>query len=236
VTKATELPPEALSRERWRRTGPDSGLTWGQYLSGDRFVERVLAHRTPRPDDRILEVGPGYGRILDSLIRLEVPFASYTGIDLSEANVGHLREAFSDEPRARFVHADIEQLELDDRFDLAVSSLTFKHLYPTFEQALRRIAAHLAPGGFVVFDLLESGIVARATRHGAYWKRTPDSSTWVHRYRQQDAARIVRDAGLELAGFDHVTHTKGKRRLLVTARTPGSSPDKASETDGAASS
>jgi hypothetical protein len=50
---------------------------------------------------------------------------------------------------------DIETVNLGDPVDTVISSLTFKHLFPSFEYALRNIAEQLCPEGLVVFDLIE---------------------------------------------------------------------------------
>ena len=59
----------------------------------------------------------------------------YLGLDISRQNVDHLSARFGSE-RVRYQHGDAEVVDIDDRFDLFFSSLTLKHLFPTFEKAL----------------------------------------------------------------------------------------------------
>src|SRR5437879_813442 len=82
------------SRRRWRFTQPTVDLTWGTSLTGDAFVQVASTSKPFGPDKSILEIGPGYGRILKSCLELEVPFQSYLGLDISASNVEWLRKTF----------------------------------------------------------------------------------------------------------------------------------------------
>jgi SAM-dependent methyltransferase len=142
------------SRERWRGVQPDAGLTWGQELSGDAFIAKISEYGAFHPGTRILEIGPGYGRLLKACLDLGVPFSEYVGLDISATNIEHLRERFADQ-RTSFFVGDAESADLEHRYDLLVSSLVFKHLYPTFEATLSNCARMLEPGALACFDLIE---------------------------------------------------------------------------------
>src|SRR5207245_3599102 len=101
-----------------------------------------------------LELGPGYGRLVKSLLEKRVPFNEYYGVDISEKNVAHLSENFNLD-RIHFVHADAETCDLAMSYDVFLSSLTMKHLYPTFERVLVNLARFANPGCMFCFDLLE---------------------------------------------------------------------------------
>ena len=104
------------SRERWRYVHPDAGLTWGLELTGDGFIAKVAEYDAFRPDTSILEIGPGYGRLLKACLDRGVEFDEYLGVDISPLNVEHLRRRFTD-PRTTFIVADAEAMELDKRYD-----------------------------------------------------------------------------------------------------------------------
>jgi SAM-dependent methyltransferase len=129
------------SRERWRHVAPDPDLTWGRELTGNAFVERAQSYGTYGPDKTIVEIGPGYGRLLSSCIELGLDFDSYVGVDLSAANVRHLEDRFADREGVRFIEADVEAVQLPAPADTVLSSLTFKHLFPSFELALSNLAS-----------------------------------------------------------------------------------------------
>ena len=56
-------------------------------ISGDAFVELAKKYCDFSAKKSILELGPGYGRILASLISKEIPYNHFTGIDISINNI-----------------------------------------------------------------------------------------------------------------------------------------------------
>ena len=193
------------STSRWREARPKLDLTWGEALSGGPFVAKVAEHAQLTEQTRILEIGPGYGRLLTALLEQGLPFASYTGLDLSEFNVSHLSERFAD-PRIRFLQGNVDSASIPE-FDVGYSSLTFKHFYPTFQAALTNCASAMSEHGRMVFDLIEG------TR--AYFEH--DDTTYVHCYQRAEVEKIVAEAGLRVLAFDQVVHGPGQARLLVIA-------------------
>jgi len=161
-------------------------------------------------DDRaILEIGPGYGRLLRSLRDRGVGFAEYTALDLSEQNVSHLRAELGDEG-VRFVHGDAATATLSNPVDTVLSFLTFKHIYPTFEGVLANLQPQLAPGGLVLFDLIEGD--------RKYFQL--DGVTYIREYTREQVHEILDRVSLELVAFDRLVHAPGYARLLVVARNP----------------
>jgi SAM-dependent methyltransferase len=197
----------ARSRQRWKNVLPDVHLTWARELDGDAFIAGVEQRGAFTPETRILEIGPGYGRLPASFLARGVPFAAYTGVDISAANVDFLRGRF-DDPRMSFVHHEVEDVTLDGTYDLLISSLTLKHLYPSFEAALENCTKYLIPGAWLIFDLIEGT--------GRHFE--PDSVTYVRSYTRDEVREILTRLNLELVGFDTVTHTPGFQRLLTVAK------------------
>lgn len=197
------------SRMRWRRARPDAILTWGRDLTGHAFIEKAAAHGAFASGGTVLEIGPGYGRLLASALESEAPFARWIGVDLSEQNVAHLRQRF-DDPRAEFVVADAEEYEPPAGIDAILSSLTLKHFYPSFEAALRNLAARLTPDGVVVVDLIEG-------EHLRHFES--DRETFIRWYTRDEVTAIFDACGLD-ATFDYVDHDEdpAHRRLLAVGR------------------
>src|SRR5436853_7504256 len=94
-----------LSQVRWRSDEPDAGLTWGVRMVGDEFVRFLVSHVTLDDTSTIVEIGPGYGRILETLLEQGLPFRRYIGLEISPARVAHLRERFRG-PRVEFPQVD----------------------------------------------------------------------------------------------------------------------------------
>ena len=209
-------PQETRARvqARWGSARPTvSCLTWGREIVGDNFIEKAAEYGVFGEGRTVLEVGAGYGRLLEAAIRLEMPFARYVALDISEQNVLHLQERFPDEA-IQIVHGPVESVRLDEPVDGVISSLTFKHFYPSFEPALQNLEPQLAPGAIVVFDLIEKQVEGELN----YWER---SGTYTCRYTRAEVEAHLTAAKLEVLAFDQVTHVPGRSRLLVVAGKPG---------------
>ena len=136
-----------------------------------------------------------------------VPFKSYVGLDISENNIRYLKECFPSRA-VDFVHGDAEFVALDRTFDTVLSSLTLKHLFPTFEAALSNIAKYVNRGGLFLFDLREG--------ESKYIERRLRSS--LKCYTRSEILEILSRLSLEHVAFDEVKHTPDTSRLLVVAR------------------
>ncbi len=207
------------SRERWRNAAPDAELTWGRELDGDAFITAVATYGTFSEDRSILEIGPGYGRLLRGALAAELPFSRYVGVDLSEKNVRTLTERFSADERIRFINADIESATLDTPVDNVISSLTLKHLYPSWERAVANIVRSVNPGGRFIFDLIERSGVDRLVGTDRYVETADD--TYIRHYSREEVSEMLERSGLEREAFDEVVHAPDFSRLLVVARKPG---------------
>jgi SAM-dependent methyltransferase len=197
------------SRTRWRAAEPTPNLTWDVELTGDAFVERAEHHGAFGEGSHVVEIGPGYGRLLATVTDRGLPFAAYTGVDLSETNVRHLTERFSDE-RVSFVCDDVEQVRFGRPVDAVLSSLTFKHLFPSFERALSNLAEQITAGGVVLFDLIE----------GSRRYFEDDGITYIRWYERPEVEQILTACGLEPVAFEEVRHHPSLARLLVVGRRP----------------
>jgi SAM-dependent methyltransferase len=195
------------SRARWRESSPTSNLTWDVELTGDAFIEKVVATGAFGPEADVLEIGPGYGRLHRACLDAGVRFRSYVGVDLSAENVAHLTERFGSDT-VSFINADIESVELDHDVDLVLSSLTLKHLYPSCERALANVSSRLRPGGRLVFDLIEG--------ERRWWEH--DNVTYIRSYSREEIREILGRIGFTDISFDEVVHCPGRTRMLVIAR------------------
>jgi SAM-dependent methyltransferase len=201
--------------ERWEIARPTVNcLTWALEVVGDNFIKKAAEYGVFGEGRTVLEVGGGYGRLLEAAIRLEMPFERYVAVDISEQNVRHLRERFTDEA-LQFVHSPVESVRLDQPIDSVISSATFKHFYPSFEPALQNLEPQLAPGAVLVFDLIEKRVEGKLN----YWEK---DGRYTCRYTRPEIEAHLEASKLELQAFDQVSHDPGPTRLLVVARKPGS--------------
>ena len=196
-----------LAKSPWRSPAPGHELTWGKELTGDPFAGRTVAHHAfqarPHGDEGRAGLRPHPPKLSRAG---SLPFHRWVGLDLSAENVQHLSREFTD-PRIEFVEGDAESARVDTPVDTVISSLTFKHIYPSFKVALRNLAGQLYERGLVLFDLIES------SRRYFHW----DEITYVREYSREEVDDLLARAPLELVGFDTVAHDREHVRLLVVA-------------------
>lgn len=166
---------------------------------GRRFVDRFKELCAVQPDERVLDVGCGVGRMAVPLVPYLGDAGSYEGLDiLPEAIEWCSREITTRHPNFRFKLADVRNEKYnpggavsaqdyslpypDDEFDVAFAASVFTHLFPEEVQGyLSEIARVLKPGGrclasfFLLNDesleLISQGRsrVHFAEDRGAYW-------------------------------------------------------------------
>lgn len=119
---------------------------------------RELAKARLSRGKRILELGAGSGRVTIPLAR---DGHTIVALDQSQAMLAKLQKRVQALPeaardRVTIVEADICTFELPRTFDLVIAAFNvFEHLYTRSEvdACLRRVLAHLAPGGALAFDV-----------------------------------------------------------------------------------
>jgi SAM-dependent methyltransferase len=233
VVKLSARALHTLSQRRWSGDEPEVGLTWGRLMSGDSLWDLYQTYHDFTSKDRILEIGPGYGRLLKAAQDRLVPFARYTGIDLSEARVERLRREF-DVPGIDFVAGDIDNWDTDLRFDVVICSSTFEHLYPDCRRALRNIRRHLAPASALFIDFIYKiprRILGMDVTPGVSFLRTKmkiptrwfeKDGTYIRVYPKQELLAIFEECGYVVRAIDDCTLGEGEpgiiARLVVVAR------------------
>jgi len=195
------------SKTRWRHSAPTTCLTWSKSVDGDAFVLKAASYNAFGNEKAILEIGPGYGRLLEVILKHDMPFRNYVGVDISAENVKYLKERFT-KPKVSFLCDDVETASLNDKFDVVLSSLVLKHLFPSFEKALNNISSYLNPGCMVLFDLIEG--------KKRYFEG--DGVTYIRHYGREEVLEILQRASLNLLTFDSVQHDPDHLRLLVVAK------------------
>ena len=213
-----------LSQRRWRGDEPDAGLTWGVPMVGDEFVQFLLSHVTLRDNSTIVEIGPGYGRILNALLKEGVPFRRYIGIDISAARVERLREKYRD-PRIEFREGDIlSKFELNAVADLTVSSAVFEHLYPDFGAAVDTISQFTKPGGATVIDFIRTDEKIETT--AAFFERETYMRIYslheLHAFFGKNGFK-VKDVGKVSFGRDVLNREITRTIVFATNGEPGPS-------------
>ena len=118
------------------------------------YRELAKARRAPK----ILELGAGSGRVTIPLAR---DGHHVVAVDQSRAMLGKLRARVDALPKAaaarvKVVEGDLRDFAVGGKYGLVIAAFNvLEHLYTRGEvdACLRRVAAHLAPGGAFAFDV-----------------------------------------------------------------------------------
>lgn len=215
------LPPKVLRR----LSGPQG------FLDAGRGVAAALVRSADlRPDEHVLEVGCGPGRVALGLLEVLGPDGTYDGLEIvPEAVEWCDRRITSIRPSFRFHRADVHndhyhrggttraeeyRFPFDDAtFDLVFLSSVFTHLgtAPT-RRYIDEAARVLRPGGrlFATFFLIDDRASAAMSEGRAefVFSAQADSSLTADprdpdaavAHRLESVEKMVRHAGLELPG------------------------------------
>jgi SAM-dependent methyltransferase len=109
--------------------------------------EAAMSARPPRPGDRVLDLGCGFGDTTQVLAGLVGPQGEVVGVDVSEPFIESARaEAVAGPDNVSFAVADVQIGELGEGFDYAFSQMGLM-FFANPVQALRNVRSALAPGG-----------------------------------------------------------------------------------------
>jgi SAM-dependent methyltransferase len=133
--------------------------------TGDEFLRHFRELGGLRPEDRVLEMGCGIGRMARVLAGVLRPPGSYDGFDVVSSGIAWCQAHYRDTPAPfRFTHADLRNPAYnpggalraaeyrfpygDGAFDLVIATSLFTHLLaPDAAHYLAEAARVLAPGG-----------------------------------------------------------------------------------------
>jgi len=213
------------SLRRWQKCKPDENLTWGLMVKGGAFIDITQKHFDFSNDKNILELGPGYGRILESILYRKLPFNHYTGIDISKRNVIALRKKFNSE-KISFVVGNINQISLNGKYDLVLASLIVHHQYPSMYEPLKNIVKYMKDGAVMIFDCPENRkpkekrdlktLLEKGPEKGIWDWRGASPDIFIWHYTKDEIVPILNKTQLKLVSFDNILHDKRHVEKLVT--------------------
>jgi SAM-dependent methyltransferase len=211
---------QSKAESRWRGDEDGASLTWGNIITGDTFVDAIDRNFTFSPETQILEVGPGYGRLLKTLLHRNRPFRHFQGIDPSESRVHNLSRIFGSS-RVDFIVGNCGTFRPGSAVDLVISSATFEHLFPSIQQTLSNLHASLRPGGSIFADFITSDELLNVSM--AYFEDDELGGAFIRIYSRDELLKFFSTAGFGQIDIVHpilLGHDgagKPIRRALVTA-------------------
>lgn len=115
-----------------------------------QLTRSVLAEAGLSPGMRVLDVGCGPGDVSFLAASLVGPEGEVVGVDQSPAAIDVARGRASGLNNVRFVNGDARELAGEGVFDAVIGRLVLMYLKDP-AAAIRAFAAHVAPGGLIVF-------------------------------------------------------------------------------------
>ena len=116
-----------------------------QYLDAEiDFVKNRLS-----PEDRVIEIAAGYGRIVR---RLAPACREITGIDISGESVALSKEYLAGCSNARLVEMDVHKLSLPEKYDAVLCLQNALSAVRATPETVRAMLSLLAPGGTAFFS------------------------------------------------------------------------------------
>ncbi len=126
---------------------------WAKLVMGhaEAYLEQAILPRFLTPQTRILDLGSGTGANLDRLRRLGLPFASFTGLDLTPAMLLQAQAKLDKQNNNTYSRGDMRHLPFADQsFDVVLSTWALSHISPT-QDALVEATRVLKKGGALIF-------------------------------------------------------------------------------------
>jgi SAM-dependent methyltransferase len=191
--------------------------TWRAAIEGSpepAWIADLLTHLPAEPD--ILELGSGAAVAPTKLLAGR---GNLVGVDISAEQVRRARERC---PGARFVHADMTEIDFEEgSFDAVVSVYVFNHIpRADLPPLLIKIAGWLRPGGYLLASFGLSGSESVQDE----WLGVP---MFFASYTEGENRELVQAAGLEIERDEVVPIVEpeeGEARFhwLLAARRPPS--------------
>lgn len=250
VRKIYHLPTDVLDSVLERRdpmTPPKGRIFFGGgdfNKIGEEYFRYFVDLGGLKPDERVLDVGCGIGRMAVPLTRYLSDQGSYKGFDVFPEGIGWCQENITPRcPNFRFQVADIKNKEYnpsgrfaaseyrfpyeDASFDFVLLTSVFTHLLPDeVENYLSEIGRVLAPGGrclasfFLLNEeslgLIRSGSSTIDFRHdfGGYRVKDADTPEAAIAYPEDYVRSLCLERGLSVAEPIHYGAWPGRRDFL----------------------
>ncbi len=178
----------------------DNSFSWRHIEQ--RALVRYLSGRI-NDQTRILDIGVGTGRVIQTLVELGASEENITGIDVSQEL---LSDALNKYPHAQLIRASSTNLPLkDEQYDVVTSNMVFQYLdNKMLTESIGEIYRVLVPNGLLCFvepHPLHNDAAIKGENNNKWLTQTTPWGELVHTFNRDpwDLMDI-----LELGGFNWV--------------------------------
>jgi 2-polyprenyl-3-methyl-5-hydroxy-6-metoxy-1,4-benzoquinol methylase len=133
-------------------------------IEGLKDLPCLLEYLAPKPDEKILDVGCGLGRLAEVIAEHG---SEVTGIDISEYAISQAKERCKGREKLEFICMDALNMDFQGHFDKIICYHFIEHLtLPDARILLRKMCSALKDGGTLVMGLpIEDGRFLRRAVH-----------------------------------------------------------------------
>ena len=126
---------------------------------GAGLLDLALGRWPLAGDEAAMDAGCGTGRVTELLLE-RLPRGTVFAVDASGEMVEAAGRRFAGDGRVRVERHDLLQLDVEERFDLVLSTATF-HWIPSHDKLFRNLSRALKPAGRLVAQCGGAGNIAR---------------------------------------------------------------------------
>jgi SAM-dependent methyltransferase len=189
--EATRTKPQCAPYERlaelYVRYSQDLCPRYDDYLQG---ISRWYAF----PIRDVLDLACGAGTLT---ARLASRFKTVLGLDVNDSMLQCAQQVCAEYANVRLVKADFHAFALAERFDAvlcASDSLNYVARPEDLEIVFRQVAAHLRPGGFFLFDVLDRHTMRHSAQFDIHYQENGTRFAMYSEYDEilgRDITRVV---------------------------------------------
>lgn len=143
VTRDPLIPPRSLRTTFCVTTNVEDYRN-----AGEGFLRTFIRYCGITPDDKVLEIGSGCGRIAIPLIQFLSPLGSYDGLEIQKEGYQWCRDTITNRyPNFRFTYSDIHNKDYNPEGALKASEYRFPYPDKHFDFVfMTSVFTHMLPG------------------------------------------------------------------------------------------
>lgn len=229
-----DLSSAPASAEQWTNANNQAfyegiqpqGLAKLAHLAGlDTNCDLVLIDQYLKNAKSILEIGCGYGRVVDYLLQNKIS-ANITAIERSSTFCNHVQKSYG--KHIHLINADLRKVNLSKRFDVVLCLWSGLCDFGQDEQAnmLKQFKKYMSNNGILIIDTPDD-IYNKKIRNVNYTHRfnqyflieRPYGTVHIYVPTIEDMRQYIQEAGLKLLNTKKYVTVTSRSRVLYILKT-----------------